>query len=108
MALADQECIPCRGGVPPLTREAVARLVPELDGWAVVNNHHLSKNVTFPDFKSALAYVDRVGALAEAEGHHPDVHLAWGRVRLEVWTHKIGGLTEADFVLAAKIDRLPR
>ena len=73
-----------------------------------MDDHHLTKTFTFPDFKSALAFVDRVGALAEQQGHHPDVCLSWGKVRLDVWTHKINGLTESDFVLAAKCDRLPR
>ena len=108
--LANRECVPCRGGVPPLPAAEAEALVARLgpNGWRLVEGHHLEKEYGFPDFVSALAFVNRVGELAEREGHHPDVHLAWGRVRLEIWTHKIDGLTESDFVLAAKADRLPR
>jgi 4a-hydroxytetrahydrobiopterin dehydratase len=79
--------------------------VPE---WGVVDGHHLDRVFNFPDFRTALAFVNRVGEIAEAEGHHPDLWLAWGKVEVKIWTHKIDGLTESDFVLAAKIDRLPR
>jgi 4a-hydroxytetrahydrobiopterin dehydratase len=94
--------------VPPLTRNAIIPLLSQLDGWDVVNDHHLAKSYEFPDFATALAFVDRIAALAEEQGHHPDLHLSWGRVGVEIWTHKINGLTESDFVLAAKIDTLPR
>ncbi|HSM13833.1 MAG TPA: 4a-hydroxytetrahydrobiopterin dehydratase [Thermoanaerobaculia bacterium] len=105
--LAAKECIPCKGGVPPLTGEELARLLAELgpNGWRVVDGHHLEKEYEFPDFVSALAFVNRVGELAEEQGHHPDLYLAWGRVRITIWTHKIDGLTESDFVLAAKADQ---
>ncbi len=105
--LAAKSCVPCRGGVPSLAGEELERLLGELgpDGWRVVASHHLEKSYTFPDFVTALAFVNRVGAIAEAEGHHPDLHLAWGKVVIEIWTHKIDGLTESDFVLAAKCDR---
>jgi 4a-hydroxytetrahydrobiopterin dehydratase len=108
--LANQKCVPCRGGVPPLPPEEAEALLARLgpNGWCLVESHHLEKEFEFPDFLSALAFVNRVGELAEREGHHPDVHLAWGRVRLAIWTHKIDGLTESDFVLAAKADLLPR
>lgn len=105
--LASRRCIPCRGGVPPLTPAQIEPLLARLTGWEVVDAHHLSKTYAFPDFAAALAFVNQVGALAEAEAHHPDLHLAWGRVRVEIWTHKIDGLTESDFILAAKIDALP-
>ena len=82
-------------------------LLKQLKGWEVVNEHHLLKNLAFEDFKSALAFTNEVGRIAEAEGHHPDIHLAWGKVRIEIWTHKINGLTESDFILAAKLDELP-
>ena len=84
----------------------VRLLLPEIQGWQAPQNHHLSKTFKFPDFKSALAFVDRVGAMAEEQGHHPDLHLSWGKVMVEIWTHKIDGLTESDFVFAAKCDRL--
>jgi 4a-hydroxytetrahydrobiopterin dehydratase len=104
--LAQKQCVPCRGGVPPLTAAENDKLLRELGGgWKVVDNHHLEKEYRFPDFKEALAFTNRVGELAEAQGHHPDMHLAWGKVRVTVWTHKIDGLTESDFVLAAKADQ---
>lgn len=106
--LASKSCVPCRGGVPPLAGAELDRLLGELgpNGWRVVGGHHLEKEFSFPDFVTALAFVNRVGALAEEQGHHPDLYLAWGKVRLTTWTHKIDGLTESDFVLAAKADRL--
>lgn len=75
-------------------------------GWNVVDGHHLEKSWSFPDFASGLAFTNKVGALAEAEGHHPDIHLAWGKVRLTLWTHTVDGLTSRDYDLAAKIDAL--
>jgi 4a-hydroxytetrahydrobiopterin dehydratase len=103
--LANEKCIPCRGGVPALKGEALQALAGELGGgWQVVDDHHLDKTFTFRDFAQALAFTNRVGAIAEEEGHHPDIHLAWGKVRVTIWTHKIDGLTRSDFVLAAKID----
>jgi 4a-hydroxytetrahydrobiopterin dehydratase len=103
--LSAQHCVPCRGGVPPLKGAELAALLQRLGGdWRVVDEHHLAKTYRFTDFKDALAFTNAVGAIAEREGHHPDIHLAWGRVGLEIWTHKIDGLTESDFVLAAKAD----
>jgi len=105
--LASRRCVPCRGDTPPLRGEALEKLLGELGGgWRAVDEHHLEKEYRFPDFLSALAFTNRLGELAEREFHHPDIHLAWGRVRLEIWTHKIRGLTESDFVLAAKVDEL--
>lgn len=104
--LSAKQCVPCQGGVPALTGDEIKPLLGQLDGWEVVNDHHLVKNHTFPDFAQALAFVNRVGDLAEQQGHHPDIYLAWGKVRVEIWTHKIDGLTESDFILAAKIDDL--
>lgn len=106
--LAAKSCIPCRGGVPPLAGAELAALLAQLGpgGWQAVRGHHLEKTYAFPDFLRALAFVNQIGELAEREGHHPDLHLAWGKVGVEIWTHKIDGLTESDFVLAAKIDRL--
>jgi 4a-hydroxytetrahydrobiopterin dehydratase len=106
MSLADNRCVPCRGGVPPLGREKVAALLAELGGgWQLNAQGHLEKTYGFKDFAQALEFVNRVGAIAEAEGHHPDLHLSWGACRLEIWTHKIQGLVESDFYLAAKADR---
>ena len=105
--LSASQCVPCRGGVPPLEGDALRDLHEELGAhWKVVDDHHLDREFTFPDFVTALGFTNRVGVLAEEQGHHPDLYLAWGRVRITIWTHKIDGLTESDFVLAAKIDDL--
>ena len=106
MKLADKRCVPCRGGVPPLKGEELERMRAQVNDWQAVNEHHLAKTYTFPDFRTALDFVNRVGAIAEEEGHHPDLYLAWGKVEVRTWTHKIDGLTESDFILAAKIDGL--
>src|SRR2546428_12537518 len=104
--LASKNCVPCRGGVPPLKGPELATLAKQVEGWSVPDEHHLTKAYKFPDFRTALEFVNRVGALAEAQGHHPDLYLAWGKVEVKIWTHKIDGLTESDFILAAKIDQL--
>ena len=104
--LASKECVPCRGGVPPLKGEDVTKLQAELEGWEVVNEHHLRKEYKFKDFQESQAFVNRVGDLAEGQGHHPDICFGWGRAEITIWTHKINGLTESDFILAAKIDML--
>ena len=104
--LAAMKCVPCQGGVPPLARERVSELLGQINGWGVEKNHHLVRSFPFPDFVTALAFVNKVGALAEEQGHHPDIYLSWGMVRITTWTHKIDGLTESDFILAAKIDQL--
>ena len=107
MDLTARKCVPCRGGVPPLKGAAVQELLAALgNGWNVINEHHLEKEYKFSGFADALVFTNHVGVLAEAEGHHPDVHLAWGKVTLTVWTHKIDGLTESDFIFAAKADPL--
>jgi 4a-hydroxytetrahydrobiopterin dehydratase len=104
--LANRQCVPCRGGVPPLQGEEITKLQAQLEGWQVVNEHHLRKECKFSDFKEAQAFVNRVGELAEEQGHHPDICYGWGRAEITIWTHKIDGLTESDFILAAKIDRV--
>lgn len=104
--LASKTCTPCRGGVPPLKGEELAVLQREVEGWSVVEQHHLTKTFKFPNFRQALQFVNRVGELAEEQGHHPDICLTWGRVEIKIWTHAIDGLTESDFILAAKIDQL--
>lgn len=107
MSLADQKCVPCRGGVPPLSESRVAELLGEIGAaWQLNMAGHLERVYDFPDFASALAFANRVADVAEAEGHHPDLHISWGKCRVEIWTHKINGLTESDFYLAAKADRL--
>ena len=105
--LARKACVPCRGGVPPLSGRELADLQTALGGgWRTVDDHHLEKEFGFEDFRSALEFTNRVGELADEQGHHPDIYLTWGRVRIRIWTHKIDGLTESDFILAAKIDEL--
>ena len=106
-ALAERQCVPCKGGVPPLKGSDLARMADELGGgWQVVAERQLDKEYRFKDFREALDFTNKVGELAEAQGHHPDIYLAWGKVKLTIWTHKVNGLTESDFVLAAKADRL--
>ena len=94
--------------MPPLKGEQLAALAKQLDGWQVVEEHHIVRRFQFPNFITALQFVDRVGALAEEQGHHPDIFLTWGNVEIKIWTHAVKGLTESDFILAAKIDQLPR
>jgi 4a-hydroxytetrahydrobiopterin dehydratase len=107
-ALAEKECVACKAGTPALKGNDLARLAEELGGgWNVVDEHHLEKEYEFKNFRDALAFTNRVGELAEAQGHHPDIYLAWGQVKLTLWTHKIDGLTESDFVFAAKANELP-
>jgi 4a-hydroxytetrahydrobiopterin dehydratase len=102
--LASRDCVPCRGGVPPLRGAEIENLLKELDGWDVIEEHHLRKNFEFKNFREALVFVNRVGELAEKQGHHPDISFGWGRAEITIWTYKIDGLTESDFILAAKID----
>lgn len=105
--LSKKQCIPCKGGVPPLKGENLETIHKQLNGnWMVVDEHHLEKEYIFSNFRQALAFTNQVGELAEAEGHHPDIYLAWGKLKLMVWTHKIDGLTESDFIFAAKVDEL--
>ena len=107
--LARRDCVPCRGGIPALRGEPLLTLHRALaHGWALIDEHHLEKEFHFPDFASALVFTNRVGAIAEEQNHHPDVLLRWGSVTLSLWTHKIDGLTESDFVLAAKIEEAYR
>lgn len=106
MSLADQTCVPCQGGMPPLSPEAIVPLAEQTPEWTVIDNHHLQRDYTFPDFRSALDFVVKVGEVAEEQGHHPDIAFGWGKVSLTFYTHKIGGLAEADFVMAAKVEGL--
>jgi len=100
--LAQETCIPCRGGVPPLKGEELDALQEKLgNGWQIINEHHLEKEYIFADFRQALDFTVKVGEVAENQGHHPDIYLAWGKVKLTIWTHKIDGLTESDFILAS-------
>jgi 4a-hydroxytetrahydrobiopterin dehydratase len=105
--LAERHCVPCSGNVPELEREEIQRLLAELGGeWSVVDGHHLESHFLFPDFQTALDFTNLVGEEAEIQGHHPELVLVWGRVTVRIWTHAIDGLTESDFILAAKIQRV--
>jgi 4a-hydroxytetrahydrobiopterin dehydratase len=105
-SLADRSCVPCRGGTPPLTAGEIAPLVARLDGWTVKDNAKIAKSYKFRNFVDAVAFVNAITPVAEAEGHHPDLFVKWGEVRVNLSTHKINGLTESDFIMAAKIDRV--
>jgi len=105
--LAAKECVPCKGGVPPLKGESLRTLLAAVNNdWRVVEEHHLEKQYKFEDFQQALDFTNRVGEMAELQNHHPDIYLAWGKVKVTIWTHKIDGLTESDFIFAAKTDQL--
>ena len=104
--LAKKTCIPCKGGVPPLKGTKLDDLLEKLkNDWKIIKEHHLEKEYSFKNFKEALNFTIKVGELAENQGHHPDIFLAWGKVKLSIWTHKIDGLTESDFIFAAKADK---
>lgn len=104
--LSKQKCEPCAKGTPPLTEAEIAKLLPSLHGdWKVIDHHHIEREFHFSNFKEALDFTVRVGNLAEAEGHHPDILLSWGKVKVTLFTHKIKGLSTNDFILAAKIDK---
>ena len=105
MGLNAKECVPCQGGVPPLDGVEIAELLVKIhDGWEVVDDHHISREWSFPDFESALEFTNSLGEICEEQNHHADFELGWGRVSAVIYTHKIDGLTESDFVLAAKFD----
>ncbi len=105
--LESRECVPCRGGVPPLEAAEIQDLLAQLgNDWQAIDDHHLQKEFKLKNFAEALAFTNQVGAIAEAQNHHPDIYLAWGKVGITIWTHKIDGLTESDFVFAAKCEKV--
>lgn len=105
--LAKEECVPCKGGVPPLKGKALKELLKELDnGWKLADEHHLEKEYKFDFYREVLDFVNSVGNLAEEQGHHPEMHVSFRAVKVTVWTHKIDGLTKSDFIFAAKADKL--
>lgn len=106
MNLAQKKCAPCSGDVPPLQREEVEKYLHEIGNWTLVDDHKLHKSIEFKNFKDSLALANKIGEIAEDEGHHPDLLVRWGELVITIWTHKVDGLTEADFILAAKIDEL--
>jgi len=104
--LAGKDCVPCRGGVPPLLAGELRAQYEQLEhDWVLHDEHHLEKEYKFKNFQQALDFVNKVGAIAEAQGHHPDIELGWGRVKVTIYTHKINGLTESDFIFAAKTEK---
>jgi 4a-hydroxytetrahydrobiopterin dehydratase len=105
-SLAERRCVPCEGGTQPLTAEEIKPLLAEVAGWEVQDGKKLTRTYRFPDFLGAVGFVNDITPIAEAEGHHPDLTVKWGEVGVELWTHSIGGLSENDFILAAKINRL--
>src|ERR1700675_738400 len=105
--LASQTCVPCRGGVPPMKGKDLQQILQLVPQWKAIDEHHITRTFTFPDFKQALDFVNRVGEIAEQQGHHPDILLAWGKAGITLWTHKIDGLTQSDFIMAPKINRPP-
>ena len=106
MNLTKKKCIPCAKGTPPLKGTALQPYLALTSNWKVVAEHHLTREFLFKNFVEALEFVNKVGKLAEQEGHHPDIYLSWGKVAIELWTHKIDGLSENDFILAAKINHI--
>ena len=104
--LADKKCVPCRGGVPPLNSDEIAPLLSRLSGWTVESDKKLIKSYKFKNFTDPVKLVNAITVVAEEEGHHPDLYVAWGKVEVYLWTHKVDGLTESDFIMAAKIDRV--
>jgi 4a-hydroxytetrahydrobiopterin dehydratase len=107
ICLANKTCIPCQGGVPPLGPNEINELLRQLkQNWELNEKGHLNKSFTFNNFIESMHFANRIATLAEEEGHHPDLTISWGLCRVEIWTHKINGLTESDFILAAKIENL--
>jgi 4a-hydroxytetrahydrobiopterin dehydratase len=106
--LASKSCQPTKSGTPPLAGVQLNALAKDVPEWKVVNGHHIERAFKFPDFKSAIAFVNKVGDLAEEQNHHPDISLGWGKAEITTWTHSVDGLSENDFILAAKIDKLTK
>ena len=105
--LSKKHCTPCKGGEPPLKGDLLLKLYRQLgDGWKIIDEHHLEKEIRFKNFREALLFTNKIGELAEKEGHHPDILLSYGKVKIQIWTHKINGLSESDFILAAKCDHI--
>jgi len=104
--LAQKECVPCKGGVPPLGGAELDTLHEQLDPqWKVINSHHLEREYVFDTYTESVDFANKVAAIAEEQKHHPDILLTYGKVKVTIWTHKIDGLTLSDFVFAAKVDR---
>src|SRR5262249_17959278 len=104
IALAERSCKGCEGGAKKLAKDEIAALLWQIDGWKCVKSHHVEKSFAFDDFAQPLAFANRIGRVAERQGHHPDLFVKWGLLRVTIYTHSVDGLTEDDFILAAKID----
>jgi 4a-hydroxytetrahydrobiopterin dehydratase len=103
--LTKKKCVPCEGGAQPLKGKNIESYLKKLgSSWKLVDEKKIEKEFKFPDFKTALAFTNLVGEVAEKEGHHPDIELTWGKVKITLWTHSINGLSENDFIVAAKCD----
>ncbi len=105
MQLLGKKCTPCEGETKPLSMEQVRKLGEQIPDWKI-EDKHIEKTFTFADFAQAIDFANKIAKVAEEENHHPELHISWGKVRVELYTHKIGGLSENDFILAAKIDKL--
>ena len=105
-SLQEKKCIPCQGGVPPISKIDRENLLNELQNWQIVDDHHLYKAYKFKNYKDAFSFVSQISLVAEEENHHPDIELGWGYVNLKIYTHKIDNLTESDFIFAAKVDAI--
>jgi 4a-hydroxytetrahydrobiopterin dehydratase len=107
MNLLNKKCVSCEGGVPPMSPEEIKKYSKEVPAWVVFSDHKkISREFKFKDFKEAMKFVNKVAEIAESEGHHPDIHIFYNRVNIELWTHAVNGLSENDFILAAKIDAI--
>lgn len=104
MKLSEKKCVPCTGKVPALDATQISQMLSDIEGWQVIENKKLTKTLKFDNFKKAMRLADQIADIAERENHHPDLHVSWGELRIELWTHKIDGLSESDFIMAAKID----
>jgi|SRR5882724_3114967 len=104
--LSDKKCVTCEGGVPPFTKAQIAEYMPQVNSWELIDDKKIAKNYKFKDFVEAMAFVNKVADIAESEGHHPDISISWNKVKLELTTHAISGLSENDFIVAAKVDKL--
>ncbi len=104
--LSEKKCVACEGGTPPLNESEIAGYMAEISGWEIIDNKKIRKEFKFKNFKEAMTFVNKIAEIAEAEGHHPDIHIFYNRVNIELWTHAVGGLSENDFIMAAKIEQL--
>lgn len=110
MDLAKKHCVPCEEGTPPLSDQEEEKMLKLIQGWILVRDgtHKITRQFKFEDFKKAMKFVSKIADLAESQGHHPDIKIVYNKVGLDLFTHAVGGLSENDFIMASKIDKLPR